>query len=61
MQKTLPVETTLFELAHQLSQDNGTEVSTFSTNFPKKVFDRTDFGMTLKEAGLVPSAALIVR
>ncbi|KAL9097179.1 MAG: hypothetical protein Q9165_000606 [Trypethelium subeluteriae] len=61
VQKTLPVDTTLFEVAHQLAQDNGTEVATFTTNFPKKVFDRTDFGMTLKEAGLVPSAALIVR
>ena len=61
VQKTLPVETTLFEVAHQLSQDNGMEVQTFTTNFPKKVFDRTDFGMTLKEAGLVPSAALIVK
>ncbi|KAL9064553.1 MAG: hypothetical protein Q9157_007786 [Trypethelium eluteriae] len=61
VQKTLPVETTLFEVAHQLAQDNGTEVATFTTNFPKKVFDRTDFGMTLKEAGLVPSAALIVK
>lgn len=61
VQKTLPVETTLFEVAHQLNQENGTEVQTFMTNFPKKVFDQTDFGMTLKEAGLVPSAALIVK
>lgn len=58
--KTLPVETTLFEVVHALQQD-GVEVSTFTQNFPKKVFDSSDFGLTLKEAGLVPSAALIVR
>ncbi|KAL1633710.1 hypothetical protein SLS58_010974 [Diplodia intermedia] len=60
VQKTLPVETTLFELAHQLAQENGITVNTFSQNFPRKVFDQTDFGQTLKEAGMVPSAALIV-
>jgi hypothetical protein len=57
--KTFPVETTLFEVAHALEQDGGS-VSTFTTNFPKKIYDRSDFGMTLKEAGMVPSAALIV-
>lgn len=57
--KTFPVETTLFEVAHALEQD-GSQVNTFTTTFPKKTFDRSDFGMTLKEAGLVPSAALIV-
>jgi hypothetical protein len=57
--KTFPVETTLFEVAHALEQDGGT-VASFTTNFPKKVYDRSDFGMTLKEAGMVPSAALIV-
>jgi len=58
--KTFPVETTLFEVAHALEQD-GLEVNSFSTTFPKKTFDRTDFGMTLKEAGFVPSAALILK
>jgi hypothetical protein len=57
--KTFPVETTLFEVAHALEQD-GTSVSTFTTNFPKKTYDRSDFGMSLKEAGMVPSAALII-
>ncbi|KAK5688797.1 hypothetical protein LTS10_000775 [Elasticomyces elasticus] len=56
--KTFPAETTLFEVAHAL-QETGTEASSFTTNFPKKVFEKTDFGMTLKEAGMVPSAALI--
>ncbi|KAH4914336.1 hypothetical protein HBH74_151980 [Parastagonospora nodorum] len=58
--KTFPVETTLFEVAHALEQD-GLEVNSFSTTFPKKTFDKTDFGMTLKEAGFVPSAALVLK
>lgn len=58
--KTFPAETTLFEVAHALAQD-GVQVSSFTQNFPKKVFDTTDFGMTLKEAGMVPSAALIIK
>ncbi|KAF2117843.1 ubiquitin-related domain-containing protein [Lophiotrema nucula] len=58
--KTFPVETTLFEVAHAMEQD-GVQVNTFNTTFPKKTFDRTDFGMTLKEAGFVPSAALIIK
>ena len=57
--KAFPVETTLFEVAHSL-EEQGLTVSSFSTTFPKKVYDRTDFGMTLKEAGMIPSAALIV-
>lgn len=58
--KTFPVDTTLFEVAHALEQD-GLTVNSFTTNFPKKTYDQTDFGMTLKEAGLVPSAALILK
>jgi hypothetical protein len=59
--KAFPVETTLFEVAHAIAQENGTEVTSFTMNFPKKVFDTSDFGQTLKEAGLVPSAALVVK
>jgi hypothetical protein len=58
--KTFPVDTTLFEVAHALEQEGNRSVATFTTNFPKKVYDISDFGMTLKEAGMVPSAALIV-
>lgn len=58
---TFPAETTLFEVAHALAEENGTEANNFMLNFPKKVFEKSDFGMTLKEAGLVPSAALMVR
>jgi len=61
VQKSFPVETTLFEVAHAVSAENGTTVSSFSTTYPKKTFDQTDFGMTLKEAGMVPSAALVVK
>ncbi|KAK5163717.1 uncharacterized protein LTR77_010390 [Saxophila tyrrhenica] len=59
--KNFPAETTLFEVAHALQEESGVQASTFTQNFPKKVFDQGDFGMTLKEAGLVPSAALIVQ
>ncbi|KAL1612279.1 hypothetical protein SLS60_000503 [Paraconiothyrium brasiliense] len=58
--KSFPVDTTLFEVAHSL-EEQGLSVSSFSTTFPKKVFEKTDFGMTLKEAGMIPSAALIVK
>lgn len=60
--KTLPAETTLFEVAQMLETENGLTVSKFVQNFPKKIFEGAlDFGKTLKEAGLVPSAALIVQ
>ncbi|KAK3114553.1 hypothetical protein LTR53_007007 [Teratosphaeriaceae sp. CCFEE 6253] len=59
--KTFPASTTLFEVAHALGEANGTQVGSFTTTFPKKVYETADFGMTLKEAGMVPSAALIVR
>lgn len=61
IQKSFPAETTLFEVATVLSQETGIEVQSFTQNFPKKVFDAIDFGATLKELGLVPSASLIVR
>lgn len=60
--KTLPAETTLFEVAQILESENGVSVNKFIMNFPKKIFEGSlDFGKTLKEAGLVPSAALIVQ
>lgn len=59
--KTMPAETTLFEVAEAVKAENGTQVSTFTTAFPRKTFTYEDFGMTLKEAGLVPSAALTVQ
>ena len=58
--KTYPAETTLFEVAQALEQD-GVAVSNFTQNFPKKIFSQAEFSMTLREAGMVPSAALIVK
>ncbi|KAG9255727.1 DNA-binding protein [Emericellopsis atlantica] len=60
--KTLPAETTLFELAEQLKTETGTTVTSFSTTFPKKTFEGdVDMSKTLKEAGFVPSSVLIVK
>jgi hypothetical protein len=62
IQKTYPADTTLFEVAQDLQSENGTAVSSFTMTFPKKTFEGSiDFGKTLKEAGLVPSAVLIVK
>ena len=60
--KTLPAETTLFELAQVIEQEKGVAVSSFQLTFPRKTFEGSvDFGKTLKEAGLVPSAVLNVK
>ncbi|OGE50441.1 hypothetical protein PENARI_c017G06097 [Penicillium arizonense] len=59
--KTLPVDTTLFEVAAALKEQDGIEVQSFVQTFPKKVFDAEFFGETLKELGLVPSASLVVQ
>ena len=61
VQKAFPVTTTLFEVAEAITAENGSSVQSFTQNFPKKIFDHIDFGATLKELGLVPSASLIVR
>ncbi|PHH64243.1 hypothetical protein CDD81_4857 [Ophiocordyceps australis] len=60
--KTLPAETTLFELAQQIESETGIAVSSLSTTFPKHTFEGDiDMSKTLKEAGLVPSSVLIVK
>jgi len=60
--KTLPAETTLFELAQQLEAETGSPASSFSTTFPRKTFEGDlDMSKTLKEAGLTPSSVLIVK
>ncbi|KAH8821155.1 ubiquitin-related domain-containing protein [Xylogone sp. PMI_703] len=62
IQKTFPVETTLFEVASALEGEGKGPVTSFSTTFPKKTFSGPiDFAKTLKEADLVPSAVLIVK
>lgn len=58
--KSFPAETTLFEVAEALKAD-GISVENFTMTFPKKVFDTSDFGQTLREVGLVPSGVLIVK
>ncbi|KAL8711549.1 MAG: hypothetical protein Q9220_003959 [cf. Caloplaca sp. 1 TL-2023] len=39
LQKTFPVTATLYEVAAAVAQDKGTEVQSFTQNFPKKTFD----------------------
>ena len=60
-QKAFSVTTCLQEVAIAVSEEKSVDVKAFQQNFPKKVFADVDFGMTLKEAGLIPSAALIVK
>ncbi|CZT44951.1 related to chicken h-caldesmon, Uso1p and YKL201c [Rhynchosporium secalis] len=61
--KTFPVDTTLFEVAQGLEAENaGVPVESFTMTYPKKTFTGgVDFSKTLKEAGLAPSAVLIVK
>lgn len=62
IQKSFPVDTTLFEVAAAIQQENGVQAESFTVKFPKKTFQQgVDFGLTLKEAGLVPRVALIVK
>lgn len=60
--RTFPVDTTLFEVAQAVEGDHGGPVESFTMTFPKKTFSGdVDMSKTLKEAGLAPSAVLIVR
>ncbi|KFA63841.1 hypothetical protein S40285_04456 [Stachybotrys chlorohalonatus IBT 40285] len=60
--KTLPAETTLFELVQLVETETGQAPTSFTTTFPRKTFEgHEDLSKTLKEAGLVPSAVLIVK
>ncbi|KAJ0420754.1 hypothetical protein BJY00DRAFT_120523 [Aspergillus carlsbadensis] len=58
--KTVPVDTTLFEVVAALKQDDGIEVHSLRQNFPRKVFNSEFFGESLKDLGLVPSASLVI-
>jgi len=61
-QKTFPVDTTLFEVGQAIEAEGGAPVESFTMTYPKKTFSGSvDFGKTLKEAGLIPSAVLIVK
>ncbi|KAK3996688.1 ubiquitin-related domain-containing protein [Cladorrhinum sp. PSN332] len=57
--KTYPSETTLMEVAQAVSEETGQQVTSFQTTFPRKTFNGVDFGQTLAEAGLAPSAVII--
>lgn len=60
--KTLPAETTLFELKQMLEGETGSAVNSFTTTFPRKTYEgHEDLSKTLKEAGLVPSSVLIIK
>lgn len=59
--KTLPVTTTLFEVAAALNQEDGIEVQSFLQTYPRKVFDSEYFGESLKDLGLIPSASLVIQ
>jgi hypothetical protein len=63
IQKSFPVDSTLEEVAVAIAAESGVgAVQSFTQNFPRKTFrSGSDFQQTLKEAGLVPSAALIVQ
>ena len=60
LQKKFPAETTLFEVASAIETERGFSPSTFTTTFPRKVYGRSEFGLTLKEAKWIPSVALLV-
>lgn len=60
--KTYPAETTLFEVAQSIESEVGGPVSSFTTTYPKKTYEGPiDLAKTLKEAGMVPSAVVIVK
>jgi len=60
--KSYPSETTLFEVAQQIEEEVGHPITSFTTTFPMKKFDAgVDFGQTLAEAGLAPSAVVVVK
>ncbi|KAJ9156641.1 DNA-binding protein [Pleurostoma richardsiae] len=62
IQKTFPADTTLFEIAQELEAEHGLKVSSLTLTFPRKVYQPgVDFGISLREAGLVPSGILIVQ
>jgi hypothetical protein len=59
--KLFPANTTLSEIAAVIKRENGFSVERFETMLPKKVYNAAlDFGRTLKEIGMIPSATLIV-
>lgn len=61
VQKSVAADMTLFEVAHTVAEEKGVEVESLATTFPKKTWEKTDFGQTVREAGWVPSAVIVVK
>jgi len=60
--KTFPVETKLSEVADMVSQELDVAVASFTQpDTQSKVWREAEFSLTLQQAKLVPSAALIVK
>ncbi|KAK9456203.1 hypothetical protein V1511DRAFT_496833 [Dipodascopsis uninucleata] len=61
--KTFPVGTTLFEVAHAVQDETSIPATgaCFLTTFPTKRYGPEDFGMTIKEAGLINTAIMLKR
>ncbi|BCR85136.1 uncharacterized protein ACHE_20594S [Aspergillus chevalieri] len=59
--KTLPVTTTLFEVAAALKEQDDVDVTSFLQTFPRKLFNNEFFGESLKDLGLIPSASLVIQ
>jgi len=58
---TLPSDNTLQDVAVALAAQNvpiELDTVSFTMNFPRKTFAKSDFGKSLKELGLTPSAVL---
>eukprot|EP00128_Syssomonas_multiformis_P016343 Colp12_sorted_trinity150504_noHs@14441 len=60
--ETFPVTATLQDVVAQVAAKRSDGQGPFSlmTTFPRKVYGPSDYGKTLKDLGLVPSAVLIL-
>ncbi|KAG6381781.1 ubiquitin-related domain-containing protein [Boletus reticuloceps] len=59
---TLPSDSTLHDVAEYVAAQTlsvSVDTVSFTQHFPRKTFTRAEFGKTLKELGLTPSAVLI--
>ncbi|KAI9737793.1 MAG: hypothetical protein M1834_009161 [Cirrosporium novae-zelandiae] len=59
--KTFTPETKLLEVKQAIEAETSMRVLSFMQGYPKQVFEGGDFGKTLKDLGMVPSASLVVR
>jgi UBX domain-containing protein 1/4 len=61
LEKRFSVDAKLSDVAAAVYQEKSVSVASFRTTYLGKVWEETDFGLTLKEAGLVPSAVLFAK